>query len=119
MPMRSARFPFADAFIDAIAQSEGVYVLWDGDTVLFYGIADEPGGLRESLWRHKQGWGPGGTGRASHFQVEPASPVMTLRERRDELLREHLLPTGSYPRCNLPEGLRAFPRAPLRIVAAR
>jgi len=120
MPMRSARFPFQREFIETIAPSEGVYALWDGDTLLFCGIAEEPGGLRESLWRHKRGRGPRGTDRASHFQVEPASSVMTPRERRDQLLRERLLTTGSYPRGNLPEELGAHARrVPLSIVAIR
>jgi hypothetical protein len=118
--MRSARFPFQREFIDTIAPAEGVFALWDGDTVLFYGVAEEPEGLRESLWRHKRGSGPNGTDRASHFQVEPAGPLMTSRERRDELLREHLLTRGGYPRSNLPQELRAQPhRTPLRIVANR
>src|SRR5687767_3100532 len=105
MPMRSARFPFEEEFIAAVVPDEGVYTLWDGNTVIFYGVADEPGGLRRRLRTHWQEQGPSCTSHASHFQVEPPSRVMTLRERQDELLREHILATRGYPRCNLPSRL--------------
>jgi hypothetical protein len=108
MPMRSARFPFEEEFIAAVVPAEGVYALWDGNTVIFYGVADEPGGLRGSLRTHRQEQGPACTKHASHFQVEPASRLMTLRERQDELLREHLRANRSYPRCNLPNRLLAL-----------
>ena len=105
MPMRSARFPFEEEFIVAIVPDPGVYALWDENTVIFYGVAEEPGGLRGSLRSYRQDGAPACIRHASRFQIEPASRVMTLRERQDELLREHLLATRSYPRCNLPDRL--------------
>ena len=90
MPMRSARFPFEDSYVGSIAPAPGVYALWAGDTILFYGVADEPGGLRGSLRSHHRGDGMTDTEGMSHFQVEPAGSAMTPRERQDQLLQEHL-----------------------------
>src|SRR5437764_15256324 len=105
MAIRSARFPFQDQFITAVVPATGVYALWDNDMVIFYGVADEEDGLRGVLTNLKQAIGPTCARRASHFQVEPASRVMTPRERQHQLLREHALETRSYPRCNLPDRL--------------
>jgi len=108
MPIRSARFPFQNKFITAVAPAVGVYALWEADTIIFYGVADQPEGLRGRLITHSQPGGPTCTRSASHFQVEPASRLITLQERLDELLREHLIETRSYPRCNLPGRLVAL-----------
>ena len=110
MPIRSARFPFQDEFIACIAPTEGVYALWDGHAVILYGVADEENGLHGTLLIHKKAKTQACAKGASHFQVEPASNLMTVRERVDGLLREHLFANGSYPRCNLPEELLAFRR---------
>jgi len=105
--MRSARFPFNDEFIEAVVPDNGVYALWENNVVIFYGIADKPGHLREKLISHKTGKSPGCAKHISHFQVEPASRIMTLRERLEDLLRDHMLTTRSYPRWNLPARLMA------------
>src|SRR4051812_2939239 len=77
--IRSARFPFQDRYIASIAVADGVYALCEGDAVVFYGAADEPGGLRGRLRAHQQGGGPACPERASHFHVEPANGVMAAQ----------------------------------------
>jgi hypothetical protein len=96
---------------------DGVYALWEGETVVYYGAADES--LRAELREH---FTDGTFSDVTHVQVEEATGVMTPRERQGELLLEYAYVTGRYPLYNLPPHLiaqarrRAGPQdvAPLR-----
>lgn len=88
-PEPSRRYPFARIALQGAPREPGVYALWDGDELIYYGRAAS---LREQLLAHVQR-GP----QATHYSWE-LSPDPAAREA--ELLREFERMFGRLPRNN-------------------
>ena len=93
MPNSLPRQRFSAWGIAGLPAALGVYLLWQGEEVVYIGRAME--GLRQRLMehytRHAKPWD------ATHFAWEPcARPA----EREAELLREHERLFGRLPRRN-------------------
>ncbi len=98
MPIRGVRYAFTDGNVNEAPDQAGVYALYDGDAVIYYGRA--MGGtvtIRSRLKDHKAGREGPCTKDASHFNWEvTVAPV----KREEELLDEHRRTRGRLPRCN-------------------
>jgi hypothetical protein len=93
MPSSLPRQPFSAWRIAGVPAALGVYLLWQGNEVIYIGRAMRS--LRERLMehytRHARPWD------ATHFAWQPcARPA----EREADLLREVLAALGRLPRYN-------------------
>jgi len=104
MPLQSSLISLTEGLITLVLPAAGVYALWAQEELVYYGWADATTGLRRALESHLGDAAPPCTGRATHFQIEFASLILTPRERCDQLLWEYFRATGRYPPCNLPRG---------------
>ena len=89
-------YPFTNTDINTFApESPGVYALFQGKDLTYYGHSDKSIKLR--LKSHKAGQEGVCTENATHFQCELApSPL----DRERELLNEYENEYGQLPRCN-------------------
>jgi len=97
-PEPSRRYRFTRIVLLGAPQDAGVYALWEGDELIYYGRA--MGGtatIRSRLFEHYEGRIDAATARATHYSWEmcpdPAS-------REAELRREYEGMFGHPPRCN-------------------
>ena len=97
MCINSLLRPFIDSEIDITIPLDGVYGLYDGSEVIYFGKVDGIGGIRGCLKRHKGGYEGECTQRATHFNYEVCS---NPSRRETELLAEHLRLFWKLPRCN-------------------
>ena len=97
MSIDSTWLVFIDGEIGKAPIFHGVYCLYDGTEVIYYGRADGPEGIGGRLKSHKAGREGSGTKNATYFSYEIcAHPA--IRER--ELLDEHVRQFDKLPRCN-------------------
>jgi hypothetical protein len=93
-----AKYPFTKAYVDSASDTAGVYTLFDGSTIIYYGRAQ--GGtvtIRSRLQSHLGGYEGSCTQSATHFSAEPCTnPV----RREEELLNAFKRTYGRLPRCN-------------------
>lgn len=115
MTISSPRYPFNQATLNGVPDRAGVYALYDGTTVIYYGCAQ--GGIvtiRSRLQRHFRGDEGACTKSATHFTAEPCTNPVT---REEELLNEFKNLNNRLPRCNTrvglaPSGLASQPWGP-------
>lgn len=90
----SRRYRFTKIVIAGAPDDAGIYALWDGEELIYYGRAQS---IRSRLMDHYQGKVDAQTKRATHYGWELcADPVA----REAELLREHERQFGKLPRLN-------------------
>ena len=98
-PAAERRYRFARLVLLGAPDDAGVYSLWDGDEIIYYGRAPGgPGGtIRALLLDHFYGRIDAGTKHATHYSWE-VCPDPVAREA--DLLREFHTVFGRAPRCN-------------------
>ena len=94
MPITSPKTVFVPYYLAFVTQSPGVYALWDGEELIYYGGTDD---LHRRLLEHKSGEEGEGTQQAGLYQTEYCQDY---RERAKQLLTEFLATNGKLPRCN-------------------
>ena len=97
MPIDSGWLIFTEDIIEKAPIFHGVYGLYDGTELIYYGRAHGDEGICGCLKRHKAGREGRGTMNATYFNYE-ICPNPAIRER--ELLDEHVVQFGVPPRCN-------------------
>lgn len=98
MTITTAIYAFNEANVNNAPDKAGVYALYDGSTVIYYGRAQ--GGtvtIRSRLQSHQRGTEGSCTKSATHFNTELVSNPVT---REEELLNAHKRAYGKLPRCN-------------------
>ena len=98
-PAPERRYRFARLVLLGAPDEAGVYSLFDGEEIIYYGRASgAPGAtIRARLLDHFHGRIDAGTSRATHYSWEVcADPVA----READLLREFRALFGRAPRCN-------------------
>ncbi len=98
MSIAADQIQFTDANIKEVPAEAGVYALYEGETIIYFGRAQ--GGdvtIRSRLADHKAGREGPCTKNATVFKVEITSSAVT---REKELLEEYKNAHGSLPRCN-------------------
>ena len=98
MTIAADKIQFTDANIKEAPAEAGVYVLYEGETIIYFGRAQ--GGdvtIRSRLEDHEAGREGPCTKNATAFKVEMTSSAV---EREKELLEEYKNAHGSLPRCN-------------------
>jgi predicted GIY-YIG superfamily endonuclease len=88
------RYRFTGTVIAGAPEDAGVYALWDGDEVIYYGRAQS---IRLRLMDHYQGKVDSQTQRATHYGWELCKDPAA---REAELLQEHQRQFGKLPRLN-------------------
>jgi len=97
MPIASPRYAFNAIMIAGAPPDPGVYALWEGDELIYYGRALGNGITIQSRLREHLEHGLRGTSRVTHYGWEiTADPG----QREAELLREYQRSHGRLPRCN-------------------
>lgn len=97
MPILGDRHKFTRANVELAPNAPGVYALFAGDEVAFYGAAAEGETIRSRLTEHLGGRQPPGRGAARLFSYEVTRFPMS-RERA--LLEEHRRQNWRLPRYN-------------------
>lgn len=98
MPIQGKRYTFSNENLNIVPDQAGVYALYDGDALIYYGRA--LGGsttLRTRLKSHKAGYDGRCTQNATAYMREPTA---NAADREVELLREYKSKYGVLPRCN-------------------
>ena len=98
MPINSDKYPATDDNINKSPESAGVYALYEGELLIYYGRAQ--GGsvtIRSRLQSHKRGDEGRCTQAMTHYAREVCSNPVT---REVELLNEYKAIYGRLPRCN-------------------
>lgn len=97
MPIASPRYAFTKTMVAGAPADPGVYALWEGEELIYYGHARGQGEtIQSSLERHRDG-ANGCTSGATHYGWEiSANPPA----REAELLREFERTHKRLPRCN-------------------
>lgn len=91
-PEPSRRYSFNRIVLAGAPAEPGVYALWNGDEVIYYGRAYNGATIRSRLLEHYES-----RTKATHYSWEIiAEPA----ERERELLREHQQAYGRLPRLN-------------------
>ena len=88
-PEPSRRYRFGRIVLQGAPEDAGVYALWEGEELVYYGRASS---IRESLLRHYAERFP-----ATHYSWETCADPAA---REAELLREHERMFGRLPRRN-------------------
>lgn len=98
MTIAADKIQFTDANIKEVAAEAGVYSLYEGETIIYFGRAQ--GGevtIRSRLTDHREGREGPCTKNATAFNVEITSSAVA---REKELLEEYKNLHNSLPRCN-------------------
>jgi len=94
----SRRYRFTKTVIAGAPDDAGIYALWDGDELIYYGRAQGNGiTIRLRLMDHHHGRVDEHTRRATHYSWELCRDPAA---REAELLREHEHAFGRLPRLN-------------------
>lgn len=93
MPIASPRYAFNRTMVSGAPPDPGVFALWEGEELIYYGRAHS---IQALLHERLERADPC-TARATHYGWELAG-APALREA--ELLREYLRANGRLPRCN-------------------
>lgn len=93
------RYRFARLVLLGAPDDAGVYSLWDGEELIYYGRASggEGSTIRARLLDHFHGRAHPATSRATHYSWELCPDPVT---READLLREFSTVFGRPPRCN-------------------
>jgi hypothetical protein len=95
MPIAGDVIPFTEANVDSSPAQSGVYALFDGKAVVYYGCSDTS--IRGRLQCHLRGDEGPCTRGASHYKREVTSKP---KAREKELLDAFKAANGRLPRCN-------------------
>lgn len=93
MPIASPRYAFNATMVSGAPPDQGVFALWEGDELIYYGRAHS---IHSRLEAHLKG-AETCTARATHYGWEISSNPAV---REAELLREYRRAHGRLPRCN-------------------
>lgn len=96
MPIIGAKQSFDDTQIAGVPHKPGVYALYVGDTLIYYGSSITS--VRARLESHKNGHDGPCTQRASDFAWE--QPLVDPEQREADLLEEYRQVHGGLPECN-------------------
>jgi hypothetical protein len=97
MPIASPRYAFNAVMVSGAPPDPGVYALWEGEELIYYGRAlGQAATIQSSLREHLEA-ADRCTSRATHYGWEISS---NPRAREVELLREYERSHGRLPRCN-------------------
>ena len=97
MPIASPRYAFNAIMVAGAPPDPGVYALWEGEELIYYGRALGNDVSIQSRLREHLEHGIRGTSGATHYGWEIAA---NPRQREAELLREYQIAHGHLPRCN-------------------
>jgi excinuclease UvrABC nuclease subunit len=99
MPIAGDKYPFTWENIDKAPEQAGVYALYDGNEIIYYGRAQgDSVTIRSRLADHKSGREGSCTKNASHYRREVTSrPVSREKELLEEYKKQH---NDKLPRCN-------------------
>lgn len=95
MPVAGKKYSFAQDNVDKAPEEPGVYALYDGDKVIYYGMASDS--IRTRLQCHRRGDEGPCTEAATHYKREPTSAPS---KRESELLVAYKAKHDKFPRCN-------------------
>jgi hypothetical protein len=98
MSITSTSLPFTESLIAAAPQAQGVFALWDGGGIVYYGKAIA---IRQALGEHYEA-GRMGAQRVSGCSWEVAADP---ESRYGELLRQYTAAHRSLPLWNDPQRL--------------
>jgi hypothetical protein len=97
MPIASPRYAFNAVMVSGAPPDPGVYALWEGDELIYYGRAlGQAATIQSSLREHLEA-ADRCTSRATQYGWEISSNARALEV---ELLREYERSHGRLPRCN-------------------
>ena len=98
MPIQGKKYRFTRENVDNSPDEAGVYALFDGDELIYYGRAmGTSETIRSRLQSHYAGRSSPCTQRATHYMRMPtSSPSTSERQLLEEFKRIH----GKLPRCN-------------------
>jgi excinuclease UvrABC nuclease subunit len=98
MPINGDRYRFTEDNVANSPDSHGVYALFDGDELIYYGRAKGIGvTIRSRLSDHKDGTDGRCTQRATAYKREVTNRP---KAREIELCEEYVRKNGRLPRCN-------------------
>ena len=98
MPIGGDRFSFNKDNVDKSPNEHGVYALYDGDTLIYYGRADGKNvTIRSRLQDHLAGRDGACTKGATGYRRETTEQA---EAREIELLQEYKRANRTLPRCN-------------------
>ncbi len=98
MPIGGDRYGFTKNNVDQAPEEHGVYALYDGDALIYYGRAAGDGvTIRSRLQDHQAGREGKCTQGATAYRREVNSKPVS---REKELLEEFQRQNGRLPRCN-------------------
>jgi excinuclease UvrABC nuclease subunit len=95
MPISGDFYEFKKSNVDQSPDSPGVYALWDGSELIYYGRAETS--IRQRLQRHYAGDAGRCTQGATQYQRER---TMFSVSQEKALLIEYKREHGRLPRCN-------------------
>jgi hypothetical protein len=98
MSFGGGRYRFTRSMVEGAPADPGVYALWEGEELIYYGRADGSAiGIQAALLEHLSGRAGACTGSATHYgweiSLDPAA-------REAELLAEFRSAFRRLPRCN-------------------
>lgn len=98
MPINGDKYAFTEENVNRSPEEHGVYALFDGDTIIYYGRASGDNvTIRSRLQCHLRGDEGSCTQKATHYRREATSRPVS---RESELLKEFEDTYGRLPRCN-------------------
>ena len=98
MPITGDKYDFTEKNVNASPEKHGVYALFDGDELTYYGRAVGDGvTIRSRLQAHRGGYEGKCTQKATSYMREITEAART---REVELLEEYKRRYGKLPRCN-------------------
>lgn len=98
MPITGNRYEFTDKCISGSPEEHGVYALFDGDELIYYGrAAGKDVTIRSRLRDHKDGYEGRCTQKATSYMREITE---SAKSREAGLLEEYEEKHGCLPRCN-------------------
>lgn len=96
MPIASPRYALNATMVSGAPPDPGVFALWEGDELIYYGRAQGSATIQSRLKDYLAG-SDGCAARATHYGWEITSNPAA---REAELLREYRRAHGRLPRCN-------------------
>lgn len=96
MPLPEKRWPFTRANLEYAPEDPGIFVLWDGDEVIYIGRATRST-IKAELLAHQDGAAGACTMKATHYSWEI---TMLSYAREAALLAEFSAQFQRAPRCN-------------------
>ncbi len=98
MPISGDKYSFTEKNMDRAPVEAGVYALYDGDEIIYYGRATgDTVTIRSRLQDHLAGREGYCTKNATSYKRETTTRPVS---REKELLEEHERTSGKLPRCN-------------------